>query len=47
MKTLETIKVMRAAAREQVPLGSIRSKVVPMKRKAKLEKILKKEARDY
>ena len=39
-----TVKAMRAAAREQVPMSSIRSRTIPMKRKSILAKIAKREA---
>ena len=40
-----TVKAMRAAARETVPMSSIRSRTIPMKRKSILAKIAKREAR--
>jgi hypothetical protein len=47
MKRNEIIKAMRANAREQVPMSQLRGRSVPMKRRAKLEKIQRKEARDW
>jgi hypothetical protein len=44
-KKRSIVKSMKALARERIPVGSIRTKVVPSKRKAIREKIAKKEAR--
>lgn len=38
------VQTMKALAREQVPVGSIRSKVVPCKKRKLLDKIAKREA---
>jgi len=44
-KGRSAVKIMRELAREQIPVGSIRSKVVPMKKRALLDKIAKCEAK--
>ncbi len=45
-KTKKTIKIMRELAREQVSVGQMKPKVVPMKKKALLDKIARREARE-
>ena len=44
--TMDILKTMRACAREQVPMSQLVSRRIPMKRKAKLEKIHRQESRD-
>ena len=44
-KKFDPVKSMKALARERVPVGSIRTKVVPSKRRAIREKIAKREAK--
>ena len=39
------VKAMRAAAREQVPMSVLGGRVVPMKRKAILNKVAAREAK--
>lgn len=40
------VQTMKALARERVPVGSIRVKVVPSKKRKMLDKIAKREAKE-
>ena len=40
------VQTMKALARERVPVGSIRVKVVPSKKRKLLDKLAKREAKE-
>lgn len=46
-KQRDVVKMMKANAREQIPMAQLTGKLVPMKKRDILEKIIRREGRDW